>query len=159
MQSRHLSRESERATPRSAARHSPRSAASAPEVLERRARCVFGITRTWVGAFGATSWNARTISSSKTIFAGISLRPIRQKRHEGSAKGLLTSRLSVDPLDRGAERSQALVHGRIAAVEVIDAADARLAARDEAREHERRRRAEVRRRDGRALEGRRPTHD
>src|SRR5512140_3986940 len=42
---------------------------------------------------------------------------------------------------------------------MVDAADARFPPRDEGREHESRRRAEVRRRDGRALEWRRPAND
>src|SRR5450759_4973004 len=120
--------------------------------------CVFGITMTCVGAFGATSWNARTRSSSKTIFAGISFRTIRQKRQEGAVSSL-TAALSVDSLDRSAESPQALIHGRISPVEMIDAAHARLAPGDEACQDEGGGRAEVRSRDGRALKLRRPTHD
>src|ERR1019366_4664683 len=142
----------------SATRQAPRIAACSSPASDRRATCVFGITMTCVGAFGATSWNARTRSSSKTIFAGISFRTIRQKRQEGSASGL-TAALSVDPLDGGAEGPEALVHRGISPVEVIDAADARLAPGDEACQDESGGRAEVRSRDGRALEPRRPAHD
>src|ERR1019366_3961595 len=95
---------------------------------------------TCVGAFGATSWNARTRSSSKTSFAGISFRTIRQKRQEASGSGL-TAALSVDSHDPSAEGAQALLPGRAPA------------------EGESRGRPEIRGANRRALEPRRPAHD
>src|SRR5207302_1688090 len=48
------------------------------------AKCRFGMMSTWVGACGLTSSNAKTCSSSKTFFDGISPRMMRQKRQLGS---------------------------------------------------------------------------
>ena len=45
------------------------------------AMCSFGMIRTWSGACGLISWNAKTWDDSKTILAGISWAAMRQKRH------------------------------------------------------------------------------
>ena len=46
-----------------------------------------GMTRTWVGARGAMSRIAMTVSSSATRVDGISPATIRQKRQAGSRRG------------------------------------------------------------------------
>src|SRR4051794_9365379 len=46
--------------------------------------CSFGISRTWVGAFGSTSRNARTESLSWSLSEGISPATILQNRHVSS---------------------------------------------------------------------------
>ena len=69
---------------------------AAEQWLAKDARCFFGITRMWVGAFGSMSWKARTASSSKTFFEGMLPATILQKMQSESRFHLSVVRPVVD---------------------------------------------------------------
>src|SRR5262245_16861553 len=93
-------------------------------------------------------------SFSNTFREGISPFAIRQKR-----QSVIEASLSPGPADARAESRELLFHPVVAAVQVIDALDSRLAFRCEAREDERGRSAQVARHHLSTRQARRTFHD
>src|SRR3989449_11152001 len=71
----------------------------------------------------------------------------------------VSRRGSMNPLDARAELRELLLDALVTAIEVIDSIDSRLAFGNQTRDDEARRRAQVGRHDGRALQLSDSTHD